>query len=210
MRNSEFSPVRRGQRGAQCARVSTSSPSAHAVRTAARKKQSSAAISLLSSLKSSDASQDFVNAVLSCRGKQASPVKLLGNNGRGYSLSSPVLSRDCSSSSSLSDLGTAMTGSPKSERLVEICRNCRFSFRVTSKNSSEFCSKDCATCYTVFYKAAAPVNSAERSAEQIRRDIFLFQMRDTDDNGMVAVPFPLDVAPHPTDASPTARKRIRF
>eukprot|EP00981_Chlorochromonas_danica_P006801 scaffold1490_cov162-Ochromonas_danica.AAC.47 len=93
---------------------------------------------------------------------------------------SPRSSSPYNSSSNLADQWYPI--SPRSEKVVNTCKNCSFSFRVSSTKISEFCSKDCETCFTVFYNMNSPTPTKERTLSEIRQSIFHFQQSRMDED----------------------------
>lgn len=90
--------------------------------------------------------------------------------------------------------------SPKSNGVVNVCKNCSFSYRLSRRNTADFCSKgnliscdqdlfvivshhvlpffftDCQTNRTLF-GACTPSKPAEKTAAEVRTSIYEFQQR---------------------------------
>lgn len=106
-----------------------------------------------------------------------------------------------------------LSWSPGSGKLVGTCKNCSFSFRIGSKNSSDgFCSKgeesyhsysllpwhlynieltDCRTCYTLFYKvgSSTPISMNEqKTAAEVKHAIFQFQCQIDEESLRFVIP----------------------
>jgi hypothetical protein len=64
--------------------------------------------------------------------------------------------------------------SPRSEKLVGICRNCSFSYRISRRTTEDFCSKDCQTSFTLFGGFSA-CKSPQATVEEVRNSIYQFQ-----------------------------------
>lgn len=89
---------------------------------------------------------------------------------------SPVLVGGGSYSSSTSGHSTSSLP-PSPSRVVASCKNCGFSFRVRSPRTTEFCNKDCETCFTLFNKSASSpcTVGGQKTAQEIRKSIYEFQ-----------------------------------
>jgi len=116
---------------------------------------------------------------------------------------SPI-ARTCSISSFFEEEQSSIPGTPKSpkspkiDKLVGYCKNCAHSFRVKQTNSGEFCSKDCETCFTIFYNHISPFPSMQtnvnkpqekKNTQEVRLSILHFQQQmDAKDNLMKTPP----------------------
>lgn len=65
--------------------------------------------------------------------------------------------------------------SPRSaQKLVGICRNCSFSYRISRRTTEYFCSKDCQTNFTLFGKFT-PGKTPQKTVDEVRTSIYQFQ-----------------------------------
>lgn len=87
---------------------------------------------------------------------------------------SPSLSSRATSPLSLSS--DSVDFSPRSEKLVGICRNCSYSYRISRRTTDEFCSKDCQTNFTLFGKLTG-CRTPEKTVAEVRTSIYQFQQR---------------------------------
>eukprot|EP01036_Dinobryon_divergens_P034065 gene34065-44014_t len=67
--------------------------------------------------------------------------------------------------------------SPKSEKIVDVCKNCTYSFRSQfSSDTTDFCSKDCQTSYTLRgSNNSGSQKSNNRTIAEVKRSIYEFQ-----------------------------------
>lgn len=122
---------------------------------------------------------------------------------------SPIMSSHPSfaSASTINSAGTPrmwQEGSP-SKRVVGHCLNCSFKFYLRGTTKTEFCSRDCETCYLMFNKNGKYCKSM-KSVDEIRKSIFEFQ-KELDQQQVKNVPPP---PPTVTLTSPMARPPMIF
>eukprot|EP00598_Pedospumella_elongata_P006595 CAMPEP_0184973470 /NCGR_PEP_ID=MMETSP1098-20130426/5234_1 /TAXON_ID=89044 /ORGANISM="Spumella elongata, Strain CCAP 955/1" /LENGTH=133 /DNA_ID=CAMNT_0027495925 /DNA_START=22 /DNA_END=423 /DNA_ORIENTATION=- len=97
--------------------------------------------------------------------------------------------------SSLDSSDTEYAKSPRSQ-FVGTCMNCNFTFRLASSFSTDFCTKDCQTCYLIYVSNPAHTpkkfKAEKKSAKQL---VYEFQReverqdsaRNSDDENKTAM-----------------------